>query len=309
MDSETTMAPTMTPTTSNNVTATNDYFNFFLYEVTVPILYGIVTVLGVIGNSLVIYVIVSKERMRTVTNFLLLNLAIADLSFVVVIPSSTAYVFAANRWPFGDVACRLMHYLINVTAYVTVYTLVLISVIRYMTIVHTTSTARYRTTSRVVTMIIAIWVLMLAVNIPVLLKHGAQLDELSGVPVCEIASDLAARQLYATFFTFAYLVPLTIIVFFSVGILRHIMRHKAPMTSSVTSTSALSGSCNPAATGGHKQSRSVDKKRKAGRTLVLVVVMFAALWLPVHIHLLVLYFGTIPDTRFYEVNHSIHDIR
>ena len=37
----------------------------------------------------------------------------------------------ARRWPFGDVACRLMHYLINVTAYVTVYTLVLVSVIRY----------------------------------------------------------------------------------------------------------------------------------------------------------------------------------
>ena len=36
-----------------------------------------------------------------------------------------------DRWPFGDIACRLMHYLINVTAYVTVYTLVLISVIRY----------------------------------------------------------------------------------------------------------------------------------------------------------------------------------
>jgi len=36
-------------------------------------------------------------RMRTVTNILLLNLAVADLSFVVVIPPSTAYVFAANR--------------------------------------------------------------------------------------------------------------------------------------------------------------------------------------------------------------------
>ena len=40
-------------------------------------------------------------------------------------------MFDVRRWPFGDVACRLMHYLINVTAYVTVYTLVLVSVIRY----------------------------------------------------------------------------------------------------------------------------------------------------------------------------------
>jgi len=234
IDSEMTVTSTTTPALSDNVTAStqpsDDYFTFFLYEVAVPILYGIVTVLGVIGNSLVIYVIVSKERMRTVTNFLLLNLAIADLSFVVVIPPSTAYVFAADRWPFGDVACRLMHYLINVTAYVTVYTLVLISIIRYMTIVHTTSTARYRTTGRVVTMIVAIWVLMLAVNTPVLIKYGAEEDEMTSTSVCKIATDLAARQLYATFFAFAYLVPLTVIAVFSVGILRHITRHKAPMT-------------------------------------------------------------------------------
>jgi len=306
MDSEMTMTSAVTPAISDNATASTvqpeDYFTFFLYEVTVPILYGIVTVLGLIGNSLVIYVIVSKERMRTVTNFLLLNLAIADLSFVIVIPPSTAYVFAANRWPFGDIACRLMHYLINVTAYVTVYTLVLISIIRYMTIVHTNSTARYRTVSRVVTMIVGIWVLTLAVNTPVLIKHGVEVDEETGIATCKIAGELAARQLYATFFAFAYLVPLTVIVFFSVGILRHIMRHKAPMTSSTTSTSALSSSCNATVTGGRKQSRSVDKKRKVGRTLVLVVVMFAALWLPVHIHLLVTYFGKIPDTRFYEVN-------
>ena len=302
------MTSTMTSSTSDNSTASvpssDDYFTFLLYEVAVPILYGIVTILGVIGNSLVIYVIVSKERMRTVTNFLLLNLAIADLSFVVVIPPSTAYVFAADRWPFGDTACRLMHYMINVTAYVTVYTLVLISVIRYMTIVHTTTTARYRTTSRVVTMIVAIWVLMLAVNTPVLIKYGAPVDEKTEVAVCMIASDSAARELFATFFAFAYVVPLTVIVVFSVGILRHIMRHKAPTTSSVTSTSGLTGGCNAPVAGGRNRSRSVDKKRKAGRTLVLVVVMFAALWLPVHVHLLVMYFGKLPETRCYEVNQS-----
>ena len=297
--------------TSDNTTAgmlpSDDYFSFFLYEVTVPVLYGIVTVLGVTGNSLVIYVIVSCQRMRTVTNFLLLNLAVADLSFVVVIPPSTAYVFATNRWPFGDAACRLMHYLvnvtayvINVTAYVTVYTLVLISVIRYMTIVHATSTARYRTTSRVVAMIVSVWILTLVVNTPVLANYGTTVDPLTGTSDCVIASLSAAKQLYASFFVFAYVVPLAIIVVCSVGILRHITRQKAPVTASLTSMSALSGSSNVAVGASH----SVDMKRQAGRILVLIVIMFAVLWLPVHIHLLVMYFGHLPDTRFYEVTHA-----
>lgn len=100
----------MTPEISDNATSggrggggapstLDDYFTFILYEVAVPLLYGVVTVLGLVGNSLVIYVIASKASMRTVTNILLLNLAVADLSFVIVIPPSTAYVFAANRYP------------------------------------------------------------------------------------------------------------------------------------------------------------------------------------------------------------------
>ena len=90
----------------------------------------------------------------------------------------------------------------------TVYTLVLISVIRYMTIVHSASTARYRTPARVVAMIVAIWCLMLTVNVPVLTTYRAVTDDLTGTSGCIISSDLAAKQLYATFFAFAYLFPL-----------------------------------------------------------------------------------------------------
>jgi len=293
---------TMTQGISDNVTSrtpslSDDYFTFILYEVTVPILYGIVTVLGIVGNSLVIYVIVSKDRMRTVTNLLLLNLAVADLSFVVVIPPSTAYVFAADRWPFGDVPCRLMHYLINVTAYVTIYTLVVISIIRYTTIVHSKSTAPYRTASRVITLIVLIWVLMLAVNVPVLTTYSAVVDQSTGVSGCLISSELAAKQFYATFFAFAYLLPLTVIVVCSVGILRHVIRHKVPVTSGATSTSAQYDDCS----GSRRRNRSVERQRQVGRILALVVLMFAALWLPVHVHLLVFYFGKVPETRLYEV--------
>ena len=67
-----------------------------------------------------------------------------------------------------------------------------------MTIVHSTSTARYRTTGRVVALIVAIWILMLAVNAPVLSKYGVVVDELTGTPGC-VAGELAARRLYATF--------------------------------------------------------------------------------------------------------------
>ena len=84
------------------------------------------------------YVVLTRVKMRTVTNLLLLNLAFADLSFVIITPPFTALSFAFETWPFGNVMCKLMHYLLNVTVYVTIYTLVLISGIRYATIVYNT---------------------------------------------------------------------------------------------------------------------------------------------------------------------------
>ena len=64
----------------------NENFRFVYYHVAVPLVFGLISCSGVLGNTLVIYVILCKERMRTVTNIMLLNLAFADLSFVLVIP-------------------------------------------------------------------------------------------------------------------------------------------------------------------------------------------------------------------------------
>ena len=60
-----------------------------------------------------------------------------------------------------------------------------------MTIVHATSTAPYRTRRRVVAMIVAIWVLMLAINTPVLATYRGVVDEVSGTPGCVSTSNSA----------------------------------------------------------------------------------------------------------------------
>ena len=48
-----------------------------------------------------------------------------------------------------------------------------------------------------------------------------------------------------------------------------------------------------------KKSKSDEKKKQASRLLILVVVIFAIFWLPVHIHLLVAYFGSISQSKYY----------
>jgi len=214
--------------TDVNSTATYEVstFSWLLFKVVTPIQNGIITLLGAAGNSLVIYVILSNHNMRTVTNLLLLNLAVSDLCFVGMVPPFTAVQHATDSWPFGNAVCKLMHYLVNVTAYVTVYTLVLVSVIRYMTIVHSVRTASIRTRGNVLAAVAAIWVIMLVVNVPILWSYGVIINERTNESECHSSEDVSQR-VFATMFAFAYVIPLAVIAVISVAILRHITGQRA----------------------------------------------------------------------------------
>jgi hypothetical protein len=105
------------------------------------------------------------------------------------------------------------------------------------------------------------------------------------------------QRIFATFFALCYVLPLSVIAIFSLCIVRHL--------ANVEKTSSLGAARRAAAGGGPGSSsngtghRGVDKKRHAGRLLVLVVVLFALLWLPVHVYLLVSYFyGEIKHPAF-----------
>lgn len=258
-----------------------DYFHDILFGIVTPVIFGIITFVGLLGNLLVMHVIRARKKMRTVTNLLLLNLAVADLSFVIICPPFTAYQFATSEWPFhgilGNIICKLMHYLLNVTVYVTIYTLVLISVIRYLTVVHNARTMAIRTKQNTVIMIIMIWCIILCVNIPIPLVYRVDVEH--GQTVCDNFGIEMGQKIYATFFVFAYLLPLCIIAIFSMCILRHIRKNEPKMLSKKTKTS--------------------QKKKQATQLIILVIVIFAIFWLPVHIHLLIAYYSKLPDNRFY----------
>ena len=96
-----------------NPSSIEDHFGNILYGIIVPVLFCILTFIGVVGNSLSICIICTDHKQRTITNMLLLNLAFADLAFVLICPPFTAYQFATMAWPFssalGNVLCKLMH--------------------------------------------------------------------------------------------------------------------------------------------------------------------------------------------------------
>lgn len=71
----------------------------------VQVLYGIVCLIGLAGNTLVIYVVVRFSKMQTVTNLYIVNLAIADECFLIGIPFLVVTA-VLGYWPFGNFVCK-----------------------------------------------------------------------------------------------------------------------------------------------------------------------------------------------------------
>lgn len=83
--------------------------------------------------------------MRSTTNLLIINLAVADLLFVIFCVPFTATDYILPMWPFGDLWCKFVQYMIVVTCHASVYTLVLMSLDRFLAVVHPITSMSIRT--------------------------------------------------------------------------------------------------------------------------------------------------------------------
>lgn len=73
-----------------------------LYDVPILIIvllslfYGTISILAVVGNSLVIWIVATTRQMQTVTNFFIANLALADVTigmFAIPFQVCVKYIF------------------------------------------------------------------------------------------------------------------------------------------------------------------------------------------------------------------------
>lgn len=142
----------------------------------VPVFFGLIGLTGLLGNALVVLVVLSNPQMRSTTNMMIINLAVADLLFVIFCVPFTATDYVLTDWPFGDVWCKLVQYFIVVTAHASIYTLVLMSLDRFMAVVHPIACRSIRTERNTLKAIIILWVVILTTAIPVLLTHGVKVN-------------------------------------------------------------------------------------------------------------------------------------
>jgi allatostatin receptor len=251
-----------------------------IYRILVPTLFAIIVFFGSIGNGLVIFVMAAQPKLRTVTNLLLLNLAVSDLFFLVVCGSFSVVHYVLSEWPLGSTLCRIIQYLLYVSSYVTVYTLVAISVVRYICVVHGVQTPFMQNRRLVLGLILVIWIVILLCKIPILLVHGVTYNPATKRLECIITGKLEGQNLFASFFVFAYVLPLVIIGTLYVLIVCHLRSH------------------NPLP---EREAEERHRQSHVTRILAILVLTFAVCWLPLHLHLLAAYYASIPESLIYKI--------
>lgn len=116
---------------------------------------------------------------RSLTESLIANLALADLSFVVTLPLWAVYTALGDHWPFGQFLCKVSSFLTMLNMYASVFNLSVLSVERYWVLTgrrHSTQNTPKSFPSRALLIIGGIWILSTMLALPSLLLRSVQTE-------------------------------------------------------------------------------------------------------------------------------------
>ncbi|MBZ3872323.1 C-C chemokine receptor type 1 [Sciurus carolinensis] len=130
-----------------------------------PPLYSLVFVIGLIGNILVVLVLVQHRRLQSMTSIYLLNLAISDLLFLFTLPFWIDYKLKDN-WVFSNATCQLLSGLYYLGLYSEIFFIILLTIDRYLAIVHAVFALRARTVTFGIVTSLVTWALAILAAVP-----------------------------------------------------------------------------------------------------------------------------------------------
>ena len=221
------------------------------------VLYAIIFVSSVTGNVLVCLVVCRQQKLRTSTNFYIMNLALADLAITVLcIPVDLTVQVNGYAWPFGEELCHIIYPIMTMCAFASVSTLTAIAYNRYMAISRPMRVHAGRKRAKLT--ILVIWLTCFIFVLPYTLILTTKDSQ------CVETWSKLHSQIYTVFiFVFQYVLPLSVISFAYVRIGIQLRRNRKHLTAA------------------HRvQDRDVAK---VVRMMTIVVLIFAFCMLPNHI--------------------------
>ncbi|XP_035769595.1 C-C chemokine receptor type 4-like, partial [Neolamprologus brichardi] len=224
-------------------------------QVFLPTLYSLVFILGFIGNGLVVCVLVKHRNQSNLTDICLFNLALSDLLFAFTLPfySHNARV---GQWTFGDFMCRLISGSHQTGFFSSIFFMVVMTLDRYVIIVHAHRVARYRTMRAAIILTLLVWMLSLFVSLPDFI-FTQEIQEESQKIRCNYPEEKKVWKRYNLFTTnvLGLVIPLLVMV----GCYSRIIPRLVNMRTA--------------------------KKHRIVKLIICIVVVFFLLWAPYNISL------------------------
>lgn len=94
------------------------------------IIFGSMVFVATTGNVIVMWIVLAHKRMRSVTNYFLVNLSLAD-TMVSTLNVIFNFVYMLDgHWPFGEFYCKISNFIAPVSVAASVFTLKAISIDR-----------------------------------------------------------------------------------------------------------------------------------------------------------------------------------
>eukprot|EP00064_Thunnus_orientalis_P020609 superscaffoldBa00005757_g20750 len=145
------------------------------------------SLLGLLFNGFVLGVFLTHKDQLTVAEIYLSNLALADFILLCGLPFWAMYIRNDFNWAYGDALCKLVNSLIIINFYTSIYTLVMISVDRYLALVKTMKARWLRRTLYAKVICFFLWLLGFLLSMPVIFhrKVFTFLDTLCDVHVLD----------------------------------------------------------------------------------------------------------------------------
>ncbi|XP_007906481.1 G-protein coupled receptor 54 [Callorhinchus milii] len=242
----------------------------------VPVFFCLLLLLGLAGNSLVIFVVTRHRHMRTATNLYIANLATTDIIFLICCVPFTAMLYPLPSWVFGEFMCKFVNYIQQVSVQATCVTLTAMSVDRWYVTVYPLRSLRQRTPRVAMAVSLGIWIGSFVVSIPVPIYQKIQSGYWFGPQVyCSESFPSAVHEKAFILYNFlaVYLLPLVTICVSYTGMLHQMGRPVVEPIDNNYQVELLA-------------ERSEAMRTKISRMLAVMVLLFAICWGPIQLYIL-----------------------
>ncbi|ESO09016.1 hypothetical protein HELRODRAFT_74048 [Helobdella robusta] len=249
-------------------------------DVVAPYILGFIFIIGFVGNGLLIFIIVANASMRSVTNLLLLSLAIGDFLVIICSLPLRTLLYIHEQWIFGSFCCHINEFVINLSQGVSIFTLTALAGDRFVAIVWPISTLSWITKRKTIFATCLIWILAVSFALPdiitsrILVYETFTICHLYGLIYGESIDDSYAlgRRLFNL--TAYYLLPLTIITLMYVAIAQAL--YHAPskvLRSSLKFNDKII------------VKKHLKTRKKIAKIVLVLVILFIICWTPRYVYI------------------------